>query len=154
MVQRLAQLLCLHPSQNRAAYQQMILFFALKGRGYPVFSLLTRSMESKTAEAHGAACADSTVLAAALLIVSFNPSLPNQIIVFCDSCSCPGSRSLLCEMVPKFEDLAVFLKHLGNFYFCSCAQLLPLIINFDLCQCFIVFQCINQCQNSNSSDEV
>lgn len=50
-----------------------------------------------------------------------------QIIVFGDSCSCPGSRSLLCEMVSKFEDFGVFFKHLGNFYFCTCAQLLPLL---------------------------
>lgn len=33
MVQRLAQLLCLHPSQNRAAYQQMILLLCFKRNG-------------------------------------------------------------------------------------------------------------------------
>lgn len=31
---------------------------------------------------------------------------------------------------------------------------LYLVVNFNLCQGFILFQCINQCQNTRPSDEV
>lgn len=49
-----------------------------------------------------------------------------EVVVLGDSCSSSGARSLLSEVVSKFDDAGVFFQHFRYLHLYSGAQLLPL----------------------------
>lgn len=49
-----------------------------------------------------------------------------QVVVFRDSCSCPGARSLLGEVVAELHDALVLFQHFSDLHLNTGSQLLSL----------------------------
>lgn len=49
-----------------------------------------------------------------------------QVVVFRDSCSCPGARSLLGEVVAELHDAVVLFQHFSDLHLNTGSQLLSL----------------------------